>query len=154
MTESMIKLFYKSKAVKAIIAYPDKRVRTHWVIPNKDEIKVHGRTFKINDKDMMLSGGVPTYAFVHDRVEPINVYDLQKSLMTAQDYDLAISAHVAEEILRVTNGKTDLMMIVVAVGVITLLAVGGLFYFILTKFTELQTTVTELERLIKLLGGM
>jgi hypothetical protein len=154
MNEWMIKTFYKDKAVKAVVAYPDKRIKTHWAIPENNTITINGFTYLIKAEDMMLGKGTPTFVYTSDSAEPINLMDLQKSLYTAEDFDTAISAKVAREILQAIDGKANLMMLAVGASVLSIIAVGAVWYTLNETLTHIMTKLDEIMALIKLIGGL
>lgn len=154
MNEWIIKNFHKKDAIRATIVYPDKRIRLHWAIPKGDVVQIGQTAYIINDKDVLIQQGIPSYIFRSDRPEPINPFDLQKSVLTANDFNVAISAKVASEILAVTSGKMDPGLLAIAGGVLATIAVVGVGYWLSTILEGITERIAELERLIKLLGGL
>jgi hypothetical protein len=140
--------------VKAVVAYPDKRIKTHWAIPENNTITINGFTYLIKAEDMMLGKGTPTFVYTSDSAEPINLMDLQKSLYTAQDFDTAISAKVAREILQAIDGKANLMLLAVGASVLAVIAVAGAWYMLNEGLNAISTKIDELNAMIKLIGGL
>jgi hypothetical protein len=154
MNEWAIKTFYKSRAIRATIIYPDKRIRLHWALPVGDTVQIGKMAYKINNEDVLIQKGIPSYIFRSDRPEPINPFALAKSVMTAEDFNVAISAKVASEILAVTSGKMDPGLLAIAGGILATLAIIGVGYWLSTILESMTERIAELERLIKLLGGI
>lgn len=97
MSNFIVKTFYRSKAVKAIITYPDKRVKTFWVVPKGHTITIGNNTFNINKEDFYLHKGIPTYFYNTNNTEPVNVITEAQSKITPDDYNVAISSAVARD---------------------------------------------------------
>jgi hypothetical protein len=153
MNEWTIKTFHKKEAIRATVAYPDKRVRLHWAIPNGSTVQIGKNTFTINEKDVMIQNGIPAYMFLVGRPEPLNPYAVTQSYMTSEDFDVAISAKVAREILEVTSGKFEPGLVGLLVSGLAVIASIGVGYWLSTFLTDILERVIEIERIIKLIGG-
>jgi len=154
MTKFSAKYFNNKTAVKAIIFSKDKRVKTHFVNPEHNSITIQGKTYTLNDQDWFISEGFPTYVFNDRDAEPQNPLNpTRRSLMTADDFNVAISSKVAREIFDASNPKMDAGMIGLILSVITLIGVGVVGYLMSENFTQISQTITEIREVLRLIGG-
>ena len=158
MNEWVIRKFYKAKAVRMIIVYDDKRVRTHWAIPDGNNVNIKigdlSMSFIINDHDFFLMKGVPTYFFNVRNAEPFNPLEQKKTYLTPSAYNTAISAKVATEIFNATNAKMDVGLMSIIMGVVCILAIGIVGYLGYTQIQIILEKLAEIRETLRLIGGL
>lgn len=143
--------------VRAIVFYPNKRVGVYWVKPSgaeKNLLTIGALSFVINDRDFFLSKGTPTYTFNSESAEPLDPFNANRNAeMTAQDFNIAVSAKVAEEIF-LANRKQDVMQILMILGVVTLAGLFIVGYLVTTKANDLMLLLQEIREVLRNIGGM
>lgn len=134
MKQWFIKTFQKSKAIRAIIHYPDKRVRTFWAIPKEDLITIDGRTYRCNTEIDYYNiwEGIPTFTYAVDKIEPIRLDNQKASLMTTNEFNVALNNKIVRDIFSSTDKKLD----PVTITLIALFVMIGLVGFAIWKFNE------------------
>lgn len=137
------KTFKRSQCVKAIIFDHDKRIKAHYVIPKDSQIKIGGKLYEINQDDFYLSKGIPTYVYNVERVDPINLFNVEKSVLTASYYDTAISTNVAKQIFAASQeGVQPQNIILILTGVTMLVMLLG-FYIMYNELTAIYEFMNE-----------
>jgi len=150
MTKWQAKTFHKSKAVKLIIFKPDRRVQVDYVILEGVTVSSGSMSWIVNDEDFFLSDGFPTFAVSYQSQEPVNPLQLNdKSLMTSEMLNVAITARVAGEILA-ANGDRKLNFSIWNLVILT--AVAGLGYFMYMNFQTITELVNEIKESLMFLG--
>ena len=108
MTKFKASWFHKKTAVKVIVFTKDKRVRVDYVKPANNTLTAFKKTYTLNDSDWFLSDGFPTYVFNDLDSEPQNPLNPKvRSLMSADDFNVAISSKVARDIFEASNKGMD-----------------------------------------------
>jgi hypothetical protein len=150
MTKWQAKTFHNSKAVKLIIFKPDKRVQVDYVIPEGVTVTSGSMSWIVNEGDFFLSDGFPTFAVSYQSQEPVNPLQLNdKSLMTSEMLNVAITARVAGEILA-ANGDRKLNFSIW--NLVILAAVAGLGYFMYMNFQTITELVNDIKESLMFLG--
>ena len=150
----IIKHFMKSKAVKCYVIHADKRLRLTWVIPNGNDLTVGKYTFHMNSDVMYLSKSIPCFVFSYKNAEPLNIIDInQQTFMTAEDYDTAISSHVAREIFEASSKGMDgnTLLMVIGLGIVGVIGVAS--YLLYSRFDEIKTLLNQIIEMLRVLGG-
>jgi len=147
------KHIHKDTIVKVIIAYPDKRVRTHWVIPTGDVVTIKSMSFNINPKDVVYSEGFPTFIYHVGSSEPLNLFS-QKTFMTADDFNVAISAKVVRDMMDATSDKKETFNLSTILSGLSLILSVVVIYFVLTNFTTISNQLNELKEVLRIIGGI
>lgn len=150
MSNFIVKTFYRSKAVKAIITYPDKRVKTFWVVPKGHTITIGNNTFNINKEDFYLQKGIPTYFYNTNNTEPVNVITEAQSKITPDDYNVAISSAVAREIFETSGGNKNPGLISLIFSILATALSGGAVYLVV----ELTKKVDQITEWLKVILGV
>jgi hypothetical protein len=154
MTKFSAKYFHSNKAVKVIVFSKDKRVKTYYVKPDNNTVEVESKTYTLNDQDWFISEGFPTYIFNDRDAEPQNPLNPKvRSLMTADDFNVAISSKVARDIFDASSSKMDTGTLGLIISIITLIGVGAVGYLLTENFTQLSQTITEIREVLRLIGG-
>lgn len=159
------KTFFKSTCVKAIVYCEDKRVRTYYVVPDKNQstitINSLGKTFTIIDEDKnkknnkyhyIDSKGFPVYLFNYDRLEAIDPLDAKNlGTRTPAEVSKALNAKIIQELFSAVNSSLQgNMVLLILVGVMVL---GfGLIYYMFTN--EIQSLKDLIANTTTALGGV
>lgn len=156
MGQWFIKKFQKKSAVKCLVLYPEKRLKTFWAIPHDGIVKVADKAFVVNETDFFLSNGIPTYIYDINNVEPKNPYEKDNlgKVMSPTSFDTAISARVAREIFEASAGAMDKATIGLILTGMAIMISGVLGYMILSNIAELSVLVTEIREVLRSIGGM
>ena len=150
------KTFYKKSSVVAVILGADLHRRTYWCRPKGNQIKCNGATYFVNDKDLTLSPeNVPTYEYLWNVPEPINHYLNKPSYMTAQEFDVAISAGEAKKVFDALPKKGDgnITLVIVLVGV-CILGLGVIAYLGYKEIEALRAVIDEIKQKIDIISGV
>lgn len=154
MTKFSAKYFQNNKAIKVIVFSKDKRVKTYYAKPYNNTVEVESKTYTLNDQDWFISEGFPTYIFNDRDAEPQNPLNPKvRSLMTADDFNVAISSKVARDIFDASNSKMDTGTLGLIISIITLIGVGAVGYLLTENFAQLSQTITEIREVLRLIGG-
>jgi hypothetical protein len=141
----------KRKSVKCYIISADRRIELYWAIPKNKIVSIKGidKAFVINDKDFFISNKIPAYIYDVNNINPKNPYnpDSMGEVSTPEDLDVAISAHVAREILLANSNNMDKATIAIIVSVLGIGAIAVVWYMINGRLDEIM-------ELLKLIGGM
>jgi len=147
------KKFKKDQVVRLYLTTATNRLRIIYRIANSKTIKIGNARYELNDEDYILSKGIPSYFLVEGRIEPINPHDLNKSVMTPEYYDTAISANLAKELFNASGAGMDhvqIIMILVVIVLISSLIGNYLMYDQLQILREENLTLIDM---IRSLGG-
>jgi hypothetical protein len=147
--------FYKKTAVKVIIFSKDKRVKTAYVNPSNNTLTVFKKTYTLNDQDWFISEGFPTYIFNDVDSEPQNPLNPKvRSLMSADDFNVAISSKVARDIFEASKGGMDSGSLGLILSIFTLIGVAVVGYLTFDNFTQLSQSLAEIREILALIGGL
>jgi len=132
----------------------DRRIRLDYVIPDGKNLTVHNKSYIINEDDLFLYKGIPSYILTTKESEPVKINPLnqRKSLMSADDYNTAISSQVAKEIFLATKKGIDTGMISLIISGLTLVGLLVLAYLGNEFLTEIVTKLNELKNIIASFG--
>lgn len=153
----IIKHFRKKDAIKAYVIYPNKRVKLFWGIPVDGFVKIDNKLFKVDDKSFYLpKDNIQTYYYDSRVVEPLNIFNPSKpeTIMTADDFDVAISAHVARDIFEASKGGFDKGTLGIILSVFSILAIIVVGYLMSDNINAIMEKLQEIQDLIELIGGM
>jgi hypothetical protein len=155
MTKFSANWFNKKTAVKVIIFSKDKRVRITYVNPQNSTLTAFKKTYTLNDNDWFISEGFPTYIFNDVDSEPQNPLNPKiRSLMSADDFNVAISSKVARDIFEASKGGMDSGSLGLILNIITLIGVAVIGYLTFDNFTVLSERITEIREILSLIGGL
>jgi len=123
----------KGKCVLAIYIGIDRRVKFHYVIPQGKNLTINGHSYVLNEDDLFLYKGMPSYILTIKNAEPIKINPLnqKENFMTADDYNTAISSQVAKEIFLATKKGFDsamlslILMFVLTIGLVVVAYLGS-----------------------------
>jgi hypothetical protein len=147
--------FHKKTAVKVILFSKDKRVRVSYVNPSNNTLTAFKKTYTLNDNDWFISDGFPTYVFNDLDSEPQNPLNPKvRSLMSADDFNVAISSKVARDIFEASKGGMDSGSLGLILNIITLLGVIVIGYLTFDNFGVLSERITEIREILQLIGGL
>jgi len=147
--------FHKKTAVKVILFSKDKRVRVAYVNPLNNTLTAFKKTYTLNDSDWFISDGFPTYVFNDLDSEPQNPLNPKvRSLMSADDFNVAISSKVASDIFEASKAGMDSGTLGLVLNIITLLGVAVIGYLTFDNFAVLSERITEIREILKLIGGI
>jgi hypothetical protein len=155
MTKFSANWFNKKTAVKVIIFSKDKRVRITYVNPSNNTLTAFKKTYTLNDNDWFISEGFPTYIFNDIDSEPQNPLNPKiRSLMSADDFNVAISSKVARDIFEASKGGMDSGSLGLILNIITLIGVAVIGYLTFDNFAILSERITEIREILSLIGGL
>jgi hypothetical protein len=155
MTKFSANWFNKKTAVKVIIFSKDKRVRITYVNPQNSTLTAFKKTYTLNDNDWFISEGFPTYIFNDVDSEPQNPLNPKiRSLMSADDFNVAISSKVARDIFEASKGGMDSGSLGLILNIITLIGVAVIGYLTFDNFATLSQSITEIREILSLIGGL
>jgi hypothetical protein len=155
MTKFSANWFNKKTAVKVIIFSKDKRVRITYVNPQNSTLTAFKKTYTLNDNDWFISEGFPTYIFNDVDSEPQNPLNPRvRSLMSADDFNVAISSKVARDIFEASKGGMDGGSLGLILNIITLIGVAVIGYLTFDNFAVLSERITEIREILSLIGGL
>jgi hypothetical protein len=155
MTKFSANWFNKKTAVKVIIFSKDKRVRITYVNPSNNTLTAFKKTYTLNDNDWFISEGFPTYIFNDIDSEPQNPLNPKvRSLMSADDFNVAISSKVARDIFEASKGGMDGGTLGLVLNILTLLGVAVIGYLTFDNFAVLSERITEIREILALIGGL
>jgi hypothetical protein len=155
MTKFSANWFNKKTAVKVIIFSKDKRVKITYVNPQNSTLTAFKKTYTLNDNDWFISEGFPTYIFNDVDSEPQNPLNPKiRSLMSADDFNVAISSKVARDIFEASKGGMDGGSLGLILNIITLIGVAVIGYLTFDNFTVLSERITEIREILQLIGGL
>jgi hypothetical protein len=155
MTKFSANWFNKKTAVKVIIFSKDKRVRITYVNPQNSTLTAFKKTYTLNDNDWFISEGFPTYIFNDVDSEPQNPLNPKiRSLMSADDFNVAISSKVARDIFEASKGGMDGGSLGLILNIITLIGVAVIGYLTFDNFAILSERITEIREILSLIGGL
>jgi hypothetical protein len=155
MTKFSANWFNKKTAVKVIIFSKDKRVRITYVNPQNSTLTAFKKTYTLNDNDWFISEGFPTYIFNDVDSEPQNPLNPKiRSLMSADDFNVAISSKVARDIFEASKGGMDSGSLGLILNIITLIGVAVIGYLTFDNFSILSERITEIREILSLIGGL
>jgi hypothetical protein len=147
--------FHKKTAVKVILFSKDKRVRTTYVNPLNNTLTAFKKTYTLNDSDWFISEGFPTYVFNDLDSEPQNPLNPKvRSLMSADDFNVAISSKVARDIFEASKGGMDSGSLGLVLSIFTLIGVAVVGYLTFDNFAQLSQSITEIREILSLIGGL
>jgi hypothetical protein len=153
LKELYYRIFKRHDVVVAFVMGVDGRIQKRWVIPHGNEIRVGKYTFVINPQTRGTSSGKPTYFCHVQNSETLSLHDRQTKY-TAADYTTIVDAHVARDIFSAGGNLREWGPYNVVIGVIAVVAIAAVGFLVLDSITSLSERVTELERLLKLIGGI
>lgn len=153
LKEFYYRIFKRHEVVVVFVMGADGRIKKHWTIPHDNEITVEKYTFVINPKTQGTYSGKPTYFCHVQNSETLSLND-RKTTYTAGDYTTIVDAHVARDIFSAGGNLREWGLYNVVIGVVAVIAVAAVGFLVLDSITSLSERVTELERLLKLIGGI
>jgi hypothetical protein len=155
MTKFKASWFHKKTAVKVIVFTKDKRVRVDYVKPANNTLTAFKKTYTLNDSDWFISEGFPTYIFNDVDSEPQNPLNPKvRSLMSADDFNVAISSKVARDIFEASKGGMDSGSLGLILSIFTLIGVAVVGYLTFDNFAQLSQSITEIREILSLIGGL
>jgi hypothetical protein len=155
MTKFKALWFHKKTAVKVIVFTKDKRVRVDYVKPENNTLTAFKKTYTLNDSDWFLSDGFPTYVFNDLDSEPQNPLNPKvRSLMSADDFNVAISSKVARDIFEASNKGMDGGTLALVLNILTLIGVAVVGYLTFDNLATLTTRLNEIREILSLIGGL
>lgn len=148
-----IKVLRRRHHIKAIIVYPDRRVKTFWRKPDGNTVTINERSYTITKDDIFLTANVPTYLYQAEQPEPINPLNANKSLWTSQEFNTAIEAKVAREIFNAVDKKLDAGTIAMIVGGLTIIVVAVIAYMGNETLQTIMSQLREIREVLRIIGG-
>ena len=147
------KTLNRGRCVRVMVVYKDKRIRSFYRIPKGNTITADGRTYSINEKDVLNTKGIPTYLYVTERAEPLDVYDVQKSNVSPEELNIAINSRVASEILDSMGGRLSAQAVVMIMGFLTLGVLAVFGYLLYTELGTLAEQINEVREILREVTG-
>jgi len=141
--------FHKKTAVKVILFSKDKRVRVSYVNPSNNTLTAFKKTYTLNDNDWFISDGFPTYVFNDLDSEPQNPLNPKvRSLMSADDFNVAISSKVARDIFEASKAGMDSGSLGLILNILTLVGIAVVGYLTFDNFAILFEQIKEIQEYI------
>ena len=147
----IIKHFMKKKALKAVIVYPDKRIKIFWTIPKDNTLTVGDKAYLCDASihPFYLMKNIPTFTYIHDNITPIDLQNLSTtdSEITSKALKALINNKIIKDMYDEMNaGTVNLSMILSIACVISIVIVGFLLY---SRIQDLEGLITNLTTLIE-----
>lgn len=147
----IIKRFMKKKAVKAVIVYPDKRIKMFWAIPKDNTLTIGEKAYLCDASihPFYLMNNIPTFTYKHDNIVPIDMESLANDTneITSSALKALINNKIIKDMYDEMNGSNmNLGMILSIVSVAAVIIVGFLLY---SKIQDLENIITNLTTLIE-----
>ena len=146
MSNWLNKHFFKSKAVKVNIYFPDHRVKTYYVIPKDENIIIKDKEFKINKDNIYYDEKrFPTYHFRFNDAVAVNILNTNdKPILDPVELYTQSESSLARQFIRGMGGGLDMnMIILIVLGVMVILMGFGLY-----------TIYNEVKDLNEVIGGL
>ena len=147
MKEFIIKTFFKHKAVIVKMVDESGHIRTHWAIPEKDNVvKLIGvkKAVVLSKESMLLSTryNVPTFLVNYKNCEPINIKEIEKGQYGADEFRLILDNDMAEKVFKASNRSklSDEGKIIILVVIISVLSLG---YWLNTRLLEIKDSIPQ-----------
>jgi hypothetical protein len=154
MSQFLLKTFNKSKVVKVIIFYNDRRVKTRYAVPINNTVTVGDLTLVINNKDYYLSNGYPTYVYEENDANTKNMYANQKSTtFSPVELNTIINNNVAQQIFDASGKGFDKSTFAIIISFATLALVAYIAYAVFDMNTQLSTQIAEIREVLRVIGG-
>jgi hypothetical protein len=153
--EWIIKHFLKNKAIRAIIHFPDHRIRLYWILPKDGLITINDKTYSCdaNRDYFSLLKGIPTFTYQVDKIEPLRFDDIKASAYSAAEYNTAINNKVIRDIFSANDKKTDLVTAVIVGMVAVVLIVGVAGFFLYKEIESIKIAMAELREVLRAVTG-
>jgi len=154
--EWLIKHFYKNKAIRAIIHYPDHRIRLYWCIPVNGNVTINNKTYSCdaNRDYFSLFNRIPTFTYQVDKIEPLRFDDIKPSAYSASEYNTAINNKIVRDIFSANDNKKMDLVSAVIVGMVAIVLIVGVAMFFLYKEVEaLKTMIAEIRETLRVVTG-
>lgn len=149
----LIKQSEKNK-VKALVFYPDRKMKVYKVNPLNKTITFENKTYNINDKDFIISKGMITYIFNYENTEPLNPYTGQVTEYNPEDYNSAMNSKIIEEIVASSSkqNKFEMSTLNLLIALATIGAVGIIGYLGYNMLTGIQEKINLIIEALKSIG--
>ena len=153
--EWVIKHFCKNKAIRAIIHYPDHRIRLYWCIPINGNVTINNKTYSCdaNRDYFSLLNRIPTFTYQVDKIEPLRFDDIEPSAYSAAEYNTAINNKIVRDIFSASDKKTDLVTSVIVGMVAIVLIVGVAAFFMYKEIESIKTVIAEIRETLRVVTG-
>ena len=146
-----LKTFKKSEIVRLCVYEKSKHIRNYYVIPQGNTATINKRSYIINDKDFYLDAdSIITYTYREDSVEPVNPFDSKRSVMSQEEFNVAIDNKIIRDLVQSTGGGMDMATISMMIAVVSLLGIIFVGYMVY----EQQTLINEMREVLRVIGGI
>ncbi len=151
----LIKRFYKNKAIRAIIHYPDHRIRIYWCIPVNGLVTINEKTYSCdaNRDYFSLFNRIPTFTYQVDKIEPLRFDDIQPSAYSAAEYNTAINNKIVRDIFSASDKKTDLVTAVIVGMAAIVLILGVVAFFLYKEIENIKAAMEEMRDILRTVTG-
>jgi len=153
MSQFLIKTFNKSKAVKLIIVFNDRRMKTYYAVPKDGVVTINGLSLVINNRDYLISKGFPTYIYEEDNINPKSLYSNKQSDLTPTELNTIMESKVAKEILAASEKKWDTSTFAMLLSFATVVVVGWVAYNQYQINIETMQKLVEIRETLRAIGG-
>lgn len=146
MNYLIAKLFYKNSFIKVRIYNIDKRYKVYYLIPKNNIININDggeeKSFVLNDKNMLLENGIPTYIFNGDVPISLNLLDAERPLIEYSPKQLhdAINSKIIGEMFN-SFAKGEKISLGNILSIATFVAVLGVGFLLYTEIGNLKTSI-------------
>jgi len=139
------KLFYKDAFIKVKIYGEDKRLKVYYLVPQHNIVNIDEKSFVLNDKNMMLEKGIPTYLFNGDAPISLNILDKDRPLIEYSPKQLhdAINSKIIGEMFN-SFAKGEKISLGNLLSIATFVAVLGVGFFLYTELQNVQEMITKI----------
>lgn len=130
------KIFKRNQVIRTIYFDHAKRVHVIYALPKKKRFNIGEDMYEINQEDFFLMGNIPTYLHRAGRIEPINPFDSDNSVMAEDYYNVAINSELAKDAFKKQDENDESKLLMGAVFIMAILLIG-LGVFVYLQFEEL-----------------
>ena len=147
MKEFIIKTFFKHKAVIIKMVDEAGHIRTHWAIPEKDNVvKLIGvkKAVVLTKESMLLSTryNVPTFLVNYKNCEPIDVKNINKGIYGTAEFRLVVDNDMADKVFKATHSKklSDEGKMIILVIIISVMSLG---YWLNIQLQDIKAIIPQ-----------
>lgn len=146
-----LKTFKKNEIVRLCVYGKSKHIRNYYVRPLGNTATCNKVSYIINDKDFYLdSDNIITYTYREDSVEPVNPFDSKRSVMSQEEFNVAIDNKIIRDLVQSTGNGFDMATISMIISVVSLLGILFVGYMVY----EQQTLINEMREVLRVIGGI
>lgn len=147
------KIFKKKELAKVLIFTKDLRVLTYYRIPflrqSNKFVQVGDKYYRtdveLGDKFSMDNKNIKTFVYMENEPIPVSVLGHSRSVITSEAMNELANDKFVRDILSATFKKTEINSWLIALGVVFLLGLGLLAYFMDNGFSSIIEAINSLK---------